>query len=202
MNITSLLLAAGEGRRFGDVKQLADIDGMPMLNYVIKQHQLAGIEDIIVVLGANANKIVEQIDTSVQVVIANNWRLGMGESIRVGVEAINSREKTETKHVLLSLADQIEVKSPQIAKLCSQAAHAPSAIVAAEYANNIGVPVCFPTSMFPDLLNLDSKSGAKPVIQANKGKVIRVAIPEAQFDIDTTEDLRRWQSKLQTNSGE
>ncbi|MDO6692467.1 nucleotidyltransferase family protein [Aliiglaciecola sp. 3_MG-2023] len=197
MNIVSLILAAGEAKRFGSLKQLAVINGQSMLNTAITQHRLAGIDKIVVVLGAKANRIQQQIDPLVDVVLAPNWQLGMGESIRVGVDFIKHRRYPKTSNILIGLGDQVAVKSAQILKLCNAVKSNSTSIVAADYGDNIGVPACFPAHTFNDLLNLNStnanlQKGAKTILSAYRQNVVTVNMPEAQLDIDTTEDLRRW----------
>ena len=52
---TGILLAAGEGRRFGGPKQLARVDGRPLI-----EHALEALHDLdrrIVVLGARADEV-------------------------------------------------------------------------------------------------------------------------------------------------
>src|SRR6185437_10811575 len=49
LEIGALVLAAGEGRRFGGTKQLAELDGRPLLSYALAA--VAGISPRVVVLG-------------------------------------------------------------------------------------------------------------------------------------------------------
>ena len=51
----ALILAAGEGRRFGGPKQLAELDGKPLLQHVL---ETAAPWDPLVVLGAHADEIL------------------------------------------------------------------------------------------------------------------------------------------------
>ncbi len=55
--IACLVLAAGSGKRFGGKKQLALIDGQPMLIKVIKELRSIFKDDIVVVLGAYRSEI-------------------------------------------------------------------------------------------------------------------------------------------------
>ncbi|MEP4889631.1 MAG: nucleotidyltransferase family protein [Aliiglaciecola sp.] len=201
MKLVSLILAAGEASRFGSIKQLALTQGQPMLNRVIEQHRGAGLEKVVVVLGANAELIKQQIDPSVDVVTAQNWRLGMGESIRAGVDFILHQRYPDASHIMIALADQIAVESLQIATLYKHIIHNLESIIASEYAGNVGVPACFPKRIFSDLLNLNSSNsdlqkGAKSILRANQQNLIKVKVPEAQFDIDTIEDMRRWRNSF------
>src|SRR5918997_1615678 len=50
-----LVLAAGAARRFGGPKQLAELDGRPLLEHALAA--LSGLDRIVVVLGARADEI-------------------------------------------------------------------------------------------------------------------------------------------------
>ena len=59
---TAIVLAAGAGRRFGGGKLLARIDGRPILQHVLDALAEAGIDDPVVVLGADAAAMDSVID--------------------------------------------------------------------------------------------------------------------------------------------
>ena len=50
------MLAAGEGRRFGGPKQLASLDGRPLLAHVVAAAR-AALDPVVVVLGARASEV-------------------------------------------------------------------------------------------------------------------------------------------------
>ena len=57
----ALVLAAGAGRRFGGPKQLALLDGKPLLQHVL---ELAAPYNPLVVLGARADEIAATVDVA------------------------------------------------------------------------------------------------------------------------------------------
>jgi CTP:molybdopterin cytidylyltransferase MocA len=58
-----LVLAAGEGRRFGGAKLAADLDGVTVLDHSVEAMLLVpAIERIVVVLGAHAEEVAERAD--------------------------------------------------------------------------------------------------------------------------------------------
>lgn len=87
-----IVLAAGEGRRYGSPKQLAAIDGQRMLTRVLCA--LDGFGDPqIVVLGAHADEVRTAVPASRwQVVLASQWQSGPGASLRAGLEAAPDAE--------------------------------------------------------------------------------------------------------------
>ena len=60
--IAGLILAAGAGTRFGEQpKQLAELDGRPLLEHAIRaQCAVAELERVVVVLGSHADEVLER----------------------------------------------------------------------------------------------------------------------------------------------
>jgi CTP:molybdopterin cytidylyltransferase MocA len=54
--ITGVVLAAGEGKRFGGTKQLADKDGRPLVAHAVEALRGAGVGEILVVSGPGAQR--------------------------------------------------------------------------------------------------------------------------------------------------
>ena len=89
MRIGGLILAAGEGRRFGATKQLAELRGRPLLTYAV-QAMLAvpAVSPVVVVLGHDADAIRAHIDFGdAEAVVCDEWHEGQAASIRRGVAA-------------------------------------------------------------------------------------------------------------------
>lgn len=79
-----LILAAGEGRRFGGPKQLARLRGRPLLQHVVDNTPAP----CTVVLGAYADEVRAAVDLDgVRVVVCEGWAEGVAASLRAGVEA-------------------------------------------------------------------------------------------------------------------
>ena len=59
------MLAAGEGKRFGGPKQVAVLDGRPLLEHAVRAMlAVPAIDPVVVVLGAHADAVREQVDLS------------------------------------------------------------------------------------------------------------------------------------------
>jgi len=95
-----LVLAAGEGRRFGGPKQLAVVAGRPLVEHALAA--LDGLERVVVVLGARAEEIRAGADLGrAEVVVCADWAEGMGASLRAGLAALAGADE-----VVVLLADQ------------------------------------------------------------------------------------------------
>jgi CTP:molybdopterin cytidylyltransferase MocA len=112
-----LLLAAGEGRRFGGPKALArDDDGTSWLLRSVRA--LSPCAEIVVVLGAEAERAAALLPMSVSRIRADDWAEGMGASLRAGLEAL---ARTEHDTALVSLVDLPDVDAAVVARLVGAA---------------------------------------------------------------------------------
>ena len=107
--IACLVLAAGSGKRFGGKKQLALIDGQPMLIKVIKELRSIFKDDIVVVLGAYRSEIFPLVTKLAKSVENIEWKKGLGSSISIGVKFV--REEADYDAVLVTLADQVGLQT-------------------------------------------------------------------------------------------
>jgi CTP:molybdopterin cytidylyltransferase MocA len=79
----ALVLAAGAGSRFGGPKQLALLDGRPLLDHVLDA-ATAAVDRVAVVLGAYD----AEVRPGVEVVRCPGWDEGQAASLRAGVAAL------------------------------------------------------------------------------------------------------------------
>lgn len=95
MDICSIILAAGEGKRMKSktAKPLLNISGKPILEWVLKAAQEAGIKKNIVVAGHKAEDIKAYFKDSVEYALQEN-RLGTGHALLCGIECIEEKEGT------------------------------------------------------------------------------------------------------------
>jgi molybdenum cofactor cytidylyltransferase len=181
-----IVLAAGAATRFGSAKQLAMVQGQPMLRVVLGRAVDVAGNAVSVVLGAHAAEIAPLLGRMPVTIIANhNWREGLASSIRAGVERLPG----SCSGAMLVLADQVNVSVADLQRLTDAWRRAPLCIVAAQYRGTIGAPVIFPRSDFRALLELRGDRGAQLLLRRNEARVIKVQMPGAAVDIDTPEDL-------------
>ena len=101
--VTAVVLAAGAGSRFGGGKLLASIDGRPVLQHVVDRLVEAGIQDLVVVLGADADAIDAAIDWGPARRVRNpDPGRGLSSSLRVGLDAVGA----DATAVVIALGDQ------------------------------------------------------------------------------------------------
>jgi len=179
------LLAAGAGSRFEgtDHKLVALLHGRPVWEWALHQVQAAGFDHLVVVTG-----LAELPWPDCAVVRHNHaWERGQASSVQVAVQA--ARE-LGADAVTIGLADQPFVT----AEAWRAVADAPTdaRIVIATYD---GVPGPNPVRLHREvwsLLPTEGDEGARQLIRAHPEWVYPVACVGSVADIDTLEDLARW----------
>jgi molybdenum cofactor cytidylyltransferase len=182
-----ILLAAGSSSRFGSAKQLADVDGRPMLARAVDTViALAGRDAVTVVLGANAARLEPLVrQSSAAVAINPDYAEGIASSIRTGLSQIPAG----VRGVLIVLADQVAVTVDDLRGLVARWNREPDRIVAARYDETIGAPAIFPADLFPELAALQGDRGARALLSRHPERVVAVPMPSAAIDVDTPADL-------------
>ncbi len=183
----AILLAAGAGSRFAgaDHKLLADLRGRPVLAWSIDAVMAAGFNEVFVVTGAV--DVSALIPPSVTVVQADRWADGQALTIRAGIEAAAAAGHDA---VVVGLGDQPFVP----ASAWRTVGAARGAIVVASFEGERRPPVKLERSVW-DLLPVDGDSGARDLIRSRPDLVSEVPCSGIAADIDTTEDLARWNSQ-------
>jgi CTP:molybdopterin cytidylyltransferase MocA len=102
MNVAGIVLAAGEGRRFGGPKQLAELDGRPLLGHAVQTLREV-CDRVVVVLGARAEEVRRGVPLDgVEVVVCADWEEGTFASLRCGLAALGDGPDA----VVVALGDQ------------------------------------------------------------------------------------------------
>ncbi|TMM04722.1 MAG: nucleotidyltransferase family protein [Actinobacteria bacterium] len=103
-----IVLAAGEGSRFGGPKQLAQLDGRPLVEHVAAV--LGAVCDrVVVVLGAHADEVLAGARLD-DVVVCPDWAAGTFASLRCGLAALGD----EPDAVVVALGDQPSLSRERI----------------------------------------------------------------------------------------
>jgi molybdenum cofactor cytidylyltransferase len=187
----ALILAAGESSRLGQPKQLIQLRGKSLVRRIVDAAKKARCSPTVVVIGSDREEVERELKAEGAIIVENeNWRLGIGTSIRVGVRKLIDNAPT-LEAVVLLVCDQPFVDARTIARLITLREKTKRAIVASRYANTLGVPALFDRSCFQELAALDNATGAKTVILSNRERVAEFPCPKGRIDIDTLEDYKK-----------
>ena len=181
--ITAIVLAAGQGKRFGGVKQLALVDGEPLLQHSLDNVLASSVADIVVVLGAHADAILKQIQFGrARVVLNPQYDEGMSTSIHAGLGAAGDAEAA-----MIVLADQPYVKTATLDILIETYRRTRAEIVAPEYAGRRGNPVIVDRSLFAEMMNIRGDIGLRAIIGSHGVTTVAVDDDGVLRDVDVPE---------------
>jgi molybdenum cofactor cytidylyltransferase len=178
-----LILAAGEGRRFGGTKQLAELDGRPLLEHVLAA--MIGVWPRVVVLGHAADKIARGVDLhGASVVVCEDWAEGQSASLRAGLTALAGCDA-----VVVVLGDQPGI-TPRAVEAVIAAAGDEDA-VRALYDGTPGHPVLLRRSLLARAGELRGDVGFRDLLEGATVREVEIGGLADPADIDTREELAR-----------
>jgi molybdenum cofactor cytidylyltransferase len=194
MPISGIVLAGGKSSRMGRPKALLPIGatGETFLERVTRTLAEAGIEDIVVVVGADAAAIRATSRHVVGVRIVDNpdYERGQLTSLLAGLRVI---DVTRADAVLVTLTDVPLVSVATVRALMTTQLDRGALIVRPVSSGRHGHPVIFGRPLFAELQRADPTLGAKPVVRAHASEMIEVPVDDegAFTDIDTPDDYER-----------
>ena len=187
--ISAIVLAAGEGRRFGGTKQLELVSGKPLVQYAVDAAAGAGLGEIVVVLGHDAERVRDALELPeiARIVVNERFAQGQSTSLAAGLEVLD--DSSDAAVVLL--ADQPGITAEDVRALARMYALRRSPVVRLRFRNGPG-PALLSREIWHDVLALQGDTGARALIDAHPELVEEVHLDEdAPADVDTREDLGR-----------
>ena len=188
-DIAAVVLAAGASRRMGIPKQLVAVDGRPMLVRIVECVLAAGVDPVIIVLGAYADEIrLLLAGKPVTVVMNRQWEEGLASSLRAGLAAVGQAEA-----VLFVPADMPRLTPGAIRAIIDEYRATGKTIIVPTCRGQRGNPVLFARSWFPQLAQLRGDVGGRVLVAAHQADVHAVEIGDEGIllDIDTPDDLSK-----------
>jgi CTP:molybdopterin cytidylyltransferase MocA len=187
MDVAGLVLAAGGGRRYGMPKALVAYRGRLLVQRAADTLRDAGCAEILVVLGAEAERVRSAAPDLPAVAVNADWASGMGSSLRVGLEAL-ARGTAEAAVVLL--VDMPGVTHEAVRRVMTYAGA--EALVMGGYDGRRGHPVLLGRSHWAGVAaTAVGDKGARDYLRAHAGevRVVEVGDVAADRDIDVPADL-------------
>ncbi len=193
----AVVLAAGQGSRYGGAKLLEPWRGAPLLHGALRAAFAAPVDTVTVVTGAHADRIAacahafadsRPDGARLRLVHAEGHAQGLSASLRRGVEALPA----EADGLILFLGDMPDVPETVLAPIAEAlAAGAPAA--APRLNGRRGHPVGISRALFGQLMTLEGDRGAAAVLAALGAGLVHVETRDegVLLDIDEPADLRR-----------
>ncbi|MEX0315598.1 MAG: NTP transferase domain-containing protein [Allomuricauda sp.] len=184
-DISVLILAAGASTRMdGELKQLLPWGDKTLLENAVA-HAKSITEDVHVVLGANAERILNSIKLDAGIILNPEWKSGMGSSVSSGLSHILKKERPQA--LLIMVVDQPLIDSEFLMELVKKFDKDDVKITATAYQNRAGVPAIFDEALFSELLELREDVGARKIIEKYR-KFTNSVVPNGkEIDVDTKE---------------
>jgi molybdenum cofactor cytidylyltransferase len=200
--VTAVVLAAGSATRFGSVKLLAPLGGRPVLQHVLDAIHAAGVNDVVVVLGADAGAIEAGIDWRSERRVTNpDPQRGLSSSVRIGLDEVSG----EADAALVVLGDQPAITPATIRTLLDEPVDTDRPVVVARYADDSARnPVLLQRAAFPLVAEATGDRGLGPVLDAHGDLVHEVNVEGSNPDVDTPADLgaaveANWAARVRAN---
>lgn len=193
--VPAIVLAAGASSRMGRPKALLPVaaDGTTFLEHLVRTLRSAGVDDVIVVVGHDADLVrglIESAGLAVRTAVNKDPSRGQLSSL---IAALDIADRPGVQAVLVAPVDQPLVAVETVRRLLDTYRRARAPIVRPARGGRHGHPVVFDRSLFDELHRADPAAGAREVIQRHRPDVIDVAVDDegAFVDIDTPEAYAR-----------
>ena len=201
--IAGLVLAAGGSSRMGSLKVLLPIDGRPMVRYAIDAARAAGLDEVVVVAGRDADRVGTAILSfgleRVRTVVNEDWESGQASSLRAGIDAMAPGADA----AVVMLADQPTIGTAAIVAVADAFLAGAGPVVQASYAGRPAHPPLLARSVWPELAGLSGDVGARDAIATHPGWRVLVEIGGVvPADVDTEADYERMRLALEHSTGD
>ncbi len=175
MTTAGLILAAGEGKRFGGPKAPYVHNGERLVDRAVSVLAHAGCNPVFVVLGAWIGEV-----PGATVLENAQWPTGMGSSLQVGLSHLNSEPGID--EVVVSLVDLPGLTSAAVSRIVET----PGDIVVGTHDAKRGHPVKFSSATWPELIaSATGDQGARAYIADHPDQIVLVEVG----DVATGEDM-------------
>jgi molybdenum cofactor cytidylyltransferase len=182
--ISGLVLAAGAGTRFGGRKQLAELDGRPLLEHAVRAMTATQVGRVVVVLGALVEEVTATVDLhGAEPCTCERWDEGLATSLACGLA-----ELADCEAVVVTLGDQPRM-SPDAIKRVIGARDGEAAAVRATYSGAPGHPVLLERELFESFRNVSGDHGARNLLLSVAVRDVPCDDLGGGEDVDTPAEL-------------
>ncbi|NUQ01554.1 MAG: nucleotidyltransferase family protein [Armatimonadetes bacterium] len=189
----AVVLAAGYGRRMGGRKLELPWGEQTVLEATIGSVRRAGVGEVVVVLGAEAERLAPLAESAgARWVLNPNHELGMLTSVQAGLASLG-----EVAGAFVLPGDHPLVQ-PSTMTALGQALAPPWGMVIPHYHGQRGHPLLLAGDLFAAVAELDLAVGLRQLRERLPERVagLEVDDPGVVADLDRPEDYARWQAVL------
>jgi molybdenum cofactor cytidylyltransferase len=183
-------LAAGTSSRLGRPKQLLELGGKVVLQHVLDAAEASSLEEIVLVLGAEADQVRARVRLPhrARVALNRDFQAGQSGSLKAGLAATDP----SIEAAVVLLGDQPGVRPDAIDAVIGAWATEPGPIVRAAYGGRPAHPILLARSVWAEAEGVRGDEGARPILAAHPDWVRTVEVGgDPPEDIDTEADYVR-----------
>lgn len=195
--VGAVILAAGQSARMGEAKQLMPLGESTVLGQTVENVCAAGLDEVVIVLGASAEAIRDQIPAKLlagaTVVVNPDYGTGMASSLRVGLAALGS----DVNAALIVLGDQPFVRPATIDRIIDEYRRTGAQIAIPAHDGTCGNPVLLDRSVFAEAMALEGDVGCRAIFTKHIEGIVYAEVDDRGIliDIDSREDYKRLRSQ-------
>lgn len=186
-----LVTAAGTSTRMGGFpKPLLHIDGQRFVERLVATYHEAGVDDVVVVVGHEADEVCDRADLSRATVVENErYEEGMLSSVRAGVHAAKD---LDADGLLLSPVDYPLIPVEAVETVLDAATTSTADVVHPTTEGGRGHPPLFRDSTFEALLSAPADEGARAVVYADETETEDVDVADERIFVDVDTPAEYW----------
>lgn len=182
--IGGLILAAGKGSRFGGRKQLADLDGRPLLEHAILAMTASPVSRVAVVLGAGAESVIARVDFhGAEPILCERWEEGQSASLACGLAELPGCEAA-----VVTLGDLPHLSTNAIRRVIAARGEGIEA-VRATYSGAPGHPVLLERELVDRMRDVTGDHGARNLLLSVSQREVPCDDLGGGEDVDTPAQL-------------
>lgn len=192
--IAGVVLAAGTSSRLGRPKQLLGYRGRPLVQHAVDAALDAGLDEVVVVLGHEADAVHDALELSPRGRVALNpqYAGGQSTSLRAGLASLG--EGVRAAAVLLG--DQPGVGADEVRAVVERYEQTGGPVVRASWEGRPGHPVLFDRGVWDALMEVTGDVGARDLLRERPDWVVSVDFGRPPPpDVDTEADYERLRSE-------
>ena len=192
MNVGAIVLAAGASLRMGSPKALLRIGEETFVQHIVGQFHSAGIHDVAIVLGADADEIRNSLSWFKGTIVVNGeWKEGQLTSVIAGLDAF--RHQT-LDGVMICPVDRPLITHTLVNRMLRAFQESGKSIVVPVFQGRRGHPTLFSSTMVDELRVAPSTVGARHVVRNHPDDLHEMTTNEegVLINIDIPIDYERY----------
>jgi molybdenum cofactor cytidylyltransferase len=189
--LSLIVLAAGKSTRMrGRNKLLVKVESRPIIRRVVEAALKSKVDEVIVVLGWEADKIRKALDDlPCRFIVNKDYENGQSSSVKAGLKEVGEA----TQAILILPGDVAMIDASSINLVIDEYARRKHPIIVAAHKNMPGHPILLDRQLFKEIEQIDEQSfGLKAVVKKHEGamRFVEAGSSNVLRDVDTPEDLK------------